>query len=65
MDSDLVCVFELEAGDDLSLQLSVSCRLVQDGLAELWDVGFTRLPQHRVQPKVWTRGHKVICKVWC
>lgn len=50
--SDLVCVFEFEAGDNLTLQLAVGRRLVQDWLTELWDVGFTRLPQHRVQPVV-------------
>lgn len=52
---DLVAVFELEAGDDLTLQLAVLARFVQDGLAELWDVGSTGFPQHRVQPVVWRR----------
>ena len=51
--SDLVCVFEFEAGDDLTLQLAVGRRLVQDGLTELRDVGFTGFPQNRVQPVVW------------
>ena len=51
--SDLVGVLELEAGDDLTLQLAVGRRLVQDGLAELGDVGFAGFPQHRVQPVVW------------
>lgn len=53
--SHLVGVFELETGDDQSLQLSVSCGLVQDALAELGDVGLTGLPQHWVQPVVYTR----------
>lgn len=47
-ETHLVGVLELEAGDDLSLQLAVGHRLGQDWLAELWDVGFARLPQHRV-----------------
>ncbi|KAF3833063.1 hypothetical protein F7725_026728 [Dissostichus mawsoni] len=45
--TDLVGVFEFEAGDDLALQLAVLARLVQDGLAELWDVGPASFPQHR------------------
>jgi len=52
MASDLVGVFELEAGDDLTLQLAVGLRLVQDRLTELGDVGFTGLPQDGVQPVV-------------
>lgn len=50
--SDLVGVLELQAGDDLPLQLTVRGGLGQDGLAELWDVGLTGLPQHRVEPVV-------------
>lgn len=55
--TDLVGVFEFEAGDDLTLQLAVLARLVQDGLAELWDVGSTSFSQHRVQSVVW-RGRR-------
>ncbi len=55
--SDLVGVFEFEAGDDLTLQLIVGRRLVQDGLTELWDVCFAGLPQHRVQPVVCKHTH--------
>lgn len=56
--TDLVGVFEFEAGDDLTLQLAVLARLVQDGLAELWDVGSTSLSQHRVQSVVWRRRRR-------
>lgn len=59
MRTDLVGVFEFEAGDDLTLQLAVGRRLVQDGLTELGDVGFTGLPQHRVQPEVCAHTHKL------
>lgn len=50
--SDLVGVLELEAGDDLSLQLAVGRGRVQDALAELGNVGFARLPQDRVEAEV-------------
>lgn len=56
-ETHLVGVLELEAGDHLTLQLAVGHRLGQDRLAELWDVGFTGLPQHRVQPVVCTHKH--------
>lgn len=55
--SNLVSIFEFEAGDDLTLQFTVLARFVQDGLAELWDVGSTCLPQHWVQTVIW-RGRK-------
>ncbi len=50
--TNLVCVFEFEAGDDLPLQLVVVFGVVQNVLAELWDVCFASLPQHRVQTVV-------------
>lgn len=56
--SHLVGVFEFEAGDDLTLQLAVLAGLAQDRLAELWDVGATGLPEHRVQPVVWRMNRK-------
>lgn len=58
--TDLVCVFEFEAGDDLTLKLGFGCRLVQDGLTELWDVCFAGFPQHWVEPVVWRNTHGVI-----
>lgn len=48
-ETHLIGVLELEAGDDLTLQLAVGHRLGQDRLAELRDVGFAGLPQHWVQ----------------
>ncbi len=50
--TNLVCVFEFEAGDDLPLQLVVVFGVIQNVLAELWDVCFASLPQHRVQTVV-------------
>lgn len=47
--TNLVCVFEFEAGDDLSLQLVVVSGFVQNVLAKLGDVSFASLSQHRVQ----------------
>lgn len=47
--TNLVCIFEFETGDDLPLQLVVVFGIVQNALAEFWDVGFASLPQHRVQ----------------
>ena len=61
--TDLVGVFEFEAGDDLTLQLAVLARLVQDGLAELWDVGSTSFSQHRVQSVVWGRRRNLLSQV--
>ncbi len=58
MQSDLVGIFEFEAGDDLTLQLVVLARLAQDRLAELRDVGPTSFSQHRVQPVVWRRKRR-------
>lgn len=49
LSSDLVCIFEFQAGDDLTLQLTVWCGLVQNRLTELGDVSFTGFSQHRVQ----------------
>lgn len=63
--SHLVSVFELEAGDDLTLQLRVSRRLVQDGRTELGDVRLTGFPQNRVQPVVCTHKQVPHSRVDC
>lgn len=69
---DLVGVFELQAGDDLTFQFAVRGGLGQDGLAELWDVSLTGFPQHWVEPVVYrdkdlvqgTDSSKLLISFW-
>lgn len=56
--SHLVCVLQFKAGDDLTLQLRVLTRFIQDGLAELGNVDSTSFSQDGVEPVVWKRQRR-------